>query len=118
MAPRLAAHLLGLCNLVAGALVASAPVILMPGLDGLDLPGARLLGVSLGIMLSAVGIAAWLIPADARRTYLWIFGVAVKVAGAVVWATVAAQTGVTMLAAGAGFDLAVALAIAGSLRTR
>ena len=75
MAPRLAAHLLGLCNVVAGALVACAPAILMPGLDGLGSPGARLLGVSLGVVLAAVGIGAWLMPADARRMYLWIFGV-------------------------------------------
>ena len=116
MAPRLATHLLGLCNLVAGALVACAPVYLIPGLDGLDSPGARLLGVSLGVVLAAVGIGAWLMPGDGRRAYLWIFGVAVKVAGAAVWGTAAMMTGVTMLAAGAAFDLAVAVAIAGLLR--
>ena len=117
MAPRLAAHLLGLCNVVAGALVAYAPVILIPGLEGLGSPGARLLGVSLGIVLAAVGIGAWLMPADARRMYLWIFGVAVKVVAAAVWGTTAISTGVTMLAVGAAFDLAVALVIASMLRS-
>ncbi|AMY12203.1 hypothetical protein LuPra_05476 [Luteitalea pratensis] len=115
MAPRLATHLLGLCNVVAGALVACAPVILMPGLNGLDSPGARLLGVSLGVVLVSVGIGAWLIPADGRRVYLWIFGVAVKVVASAVWGAAALTTGVAMLAAGAALDLAVALAIAGML---
>src|SRR6188474_52079 len=105
MAPRLAAHLLGLCNVVAGALVACAPAILMPGLDGLGSAGTRLLGSSLGLVLAAVGIGAWLMPADARRSYLWIFGVAVKVVAAAVWGTTAISTGVTMLAVGAAFDL-------------
>ena len=117
MAPRLAAHLLGLCNVVAGALVACAPGILMPGLDGLGSAGARLLGISLGVVLAAVGIGAWLMPADARRMYLWIFGVAVKIVAAAVWGATAMTTGVTVLAAGAAFDLAVALAIASMLRT-
>ena len=117
MAPRLAAHLLGLCNVVAGALVACAPVILMPGLDGLGSAGTRLLGSSLGIVLAAVGIGAWLMPADARRIYLWIFGVAVKGVAAAVWGAAAMTTGVTMLAAGAALDLAVALVIASMLRS-
>ena len=117
MAPRLAAHLLGLCNLVAGALVAFGPVILMAGLDGLGSPGTRLLGMSLGVLLAAVGIGAWLMPADARRVYLWIFGVGVKTVGAAVWCVTAMTTGVAMLAAGAVLDLVVALAIAGLLKT-
>ena len=115
MAPRLATHLLGLCNLVAGALVACAPALFLAGLDGLDRSGARLLGVSLGVVLAAVGLGAWLIPPDARRAYLWMFGVAVKIAGAAVWGTAAVLTGVPMLAMGAMFDLAIAIAVAGLL---
>jgi hypothetical protein len=117
MAPRLATHLLGLCNLVAGALVACTPALLMPGLQGLDSPGSRVLGVSLGVVLAAVGVGAWLMPSDGRRAYLWIFGVAVKVAGAAVWGLAAMTTGVTTLAMGAAFDLVVAAAIAVLLRT-
>lgn len=117
MAPRLATHLLGLCNLVAGALVACAPMLLMPGLQGLDSAGARLLGVSLGVVLAAVGIGAWLMPAEGRRVYLWIFGVAVKVVGAAVWGLAATMTGVASPATGAVFDLAVALVIVGALRS-
>ena len=117
MAPRLAAHLLGLCNVVAGALVALAPVLLMPGLDGLGSPAARLLGASLGVVLAAVGIGAWLVHAEARRGYLWIFGVGVKVVAAIIWAGAAMTTGVLVLAAGAVFDLAIAIAIAGLLTT-
>jgi len=116
MAPRLATHLLGLCNLVAGALVACAPALLLRGLDGLDSPGSRLLAVSLGVVLAAVGIGAWLIPAEGRRTYLWIFGVAVKIAGAALWVIAAAMTGATALAMGAVFDVAVATAVAVLLR--
>ena len=117
MAPRLAVHLLGLCNIVAGALVACAPVLLMPGLQGLTSPAARLLGMSLGIVLAAVGIGAWLMPATANRTYLWIFGVLVKVIAAGAWGATAMTTGATMLAAGALIDIAAAIAIAGLLRT-
>ena len=115
MAPRLAAHLLGLCNVVAGALVACAPELLMPGLDGLGSPAARLLGASLGVVLAAVGVGAWVVPAEARSSYLWIFGVGVKVVAAAVWAGAAMTTGVAMLGAGSVFDLAVAIAVAGLL---
>ena len=118
MAPRLAAHLLGLCNVVAGALVACAPALLLRGLDGLDSPGARLFGVSLGVVLAAVGVGAWVMPADGRRTYLWIFGVAVKIAGAASWGIAAKLTGATTLAMGAVFDVAVATAIVVLLMTR
>ena len=117
MAPRLAAHLLGLCNVVAGALVACAPMFLMPGLEGSTSPGSRLLGMSLGVVLAAVGVGAWLMPADARRVYLWIFGVAVKVVAAAIWGAAAMTTGVALLAVAAVLDLAVALAIAGMLTT-
>ena len=77
-----------------------------PGSEGLGSPGTRLLGVSLGIVLAAVGIGAWLMPPMARRVYLWIFGVAVKVVAAAVWGATAVTTGATMLAAGAALDLA------------
>jgi hypothetical protein len=117
MAPRLASHLLGLCNLVAGALVASAPVLLMPGVQGIDSPGSRLLGASLGVLLVAAGVGAWLMPAEGRRAYLWLFGVAVKLVGAAVWGVAAIVTGAAMLAIGAVFDLAVASTIAVLLRT-
>ena len=69
------------------------------------------------VSTAAVGLGAWLIPEGGLRAYLWIFGVAVKVAGAVVWGTAAVLTGVTMLAAGAVVDLTIAIAIAGLLQT-
>ena len=117
MSPRLAAHLLGLCNVVAGALVVWAPAMLMPGVGGLGSPAAGLLGASLGVLLTAVGIGAWIVPVEARRTYLWMFGVGVKVVAAIIWAAAAMTTGVMMLAAGAVVDLAIASAITGLLTT-
>lgn len=118
MTPRHAVLLLGLCNLVAGALVAWAPGLLMPGADGLGSTGARVLGGSLGIVLAGSGIGAGLMPAPAIRPYLWVFGVGVKVVAAAVWGTIAAQSGIAMLWAGAALDLAVATAIAAILTHR
>ena len=97
MTPRHAVLLLGLCNLVAGALVAWVPALLMPGADGLGSTSARVLGSSLGIVLAGSGIGAGLMPEPAVRSYLWVFGVVVKVAGAAAWGTIAAQSGIAML---------------------
>ncbi len=116
MSPRLALYVLGLGNLVAGALVALAPAVVLSAADGRHSTSARLLGGSLAVMLVAVGSAGWLLPPEARRAYLWIFGVAVKAAAALLWGATALATGLIMLAAGAVADLAVALAIAGILR--
>jgi len=117
MAPRPAVYLLGLCNLVAGALVAFAPGALMPGVEGLGSPSTRLLGVSLGILLVAVGAGAVIMPPVARRAYLWLFGVGVKVVAAAMWGAIAVTSGATTLAAAAAGDLLVAMAIVGLLRT-
>jgi hypothetical protein len=118
MSPRFAVHILGLCNLVAGALVAWAPSALMPGLGGLDTSGARLLGASLGVMLAGAGAGAWVMPPAAVPPYLWLFGVGVKLVGAVLWGWKAQQSGVAMLWAGAALDVFVALVISGILLRR
>jgi hypothetical protein len=118
MTPRHAVLLLGLCNLVAGALVAWAPALLMPGADGLGSTATRLCAGSLGIMLAGAGIGGLLMPDPAVRTYLWVFGVSVKVAATLAWATIAVQSGIAMLWAGAALDLAVAMAIAATLIRR
>ena len=111
-----ASHLLGLGNLVAGALLVWGRSWLMPGLDGIASPAATLMACSLGLMLWAVAAGAWLMPASASRGYLAIFGVALKGVAALIWAWTAVQTGVTALWVGAGLDLALAVAIAASLR--
>jgi hypothetical protein len=118
MTPRHAVLLLGLCNLVAGALVAWAPALLMPGADGLGSTAARVFAGSLGIMLAGAGIGGFLMPDPAVRAYLWVFGVCVKVAATLAWATVAMQSGIAMLWAGAALDRAVALLIAAILSRR
>jgi hypothetical protein len=118
MPPRWAIHTLGLCNVVAGALVALVPSVFMPGADGIDTISSRLLGASLGVVLVAVGAGAWLLPSTAVGVYLWLFGVGVKVVAAALWGWAARQSGVGMLWVGAALDLAVALAIAGGLLRR
>lgn len=115
MPPRWAVHTLGLCNVIAGALVVLAPSLLMPGLDGNDTTTARLLSASLGMLVAAVGAGAWLMPAAAVRAYLWLFGVGVKLLTSVLWGCFASHSGVGMLWAGAMSDLAVALVIASGL---
>lgn len=117
MRPRHAVHVLGLCNLVAGALVAGAPHLVMPGADGLGSLGARLLGTSLGVTLAAIAAGAWLMPPTAVSRYLWLFGVWVKVAGALLWGAAAVSAGSTLLASGAAADLVVAGLIAIGLRS-
>jgi hypothetical protein len=116
MAPQPAVFLLGLCNLVAGALFVFAPGVLMSSVDGRGSASTRLLGLSLGLLLVAVGGGAALMPPAARRTYLWLFGVAVKVMAAAVWGAIAIASGTTTLAAAAAGDLLVALTIACLLR--
>jgi hypothetical protein len=118
MAPQPAVYLLGLCNLVAGALVVFAPGALMPGVDGLGSPSTRLFGLSLGILLLAVGGGAAVMPPVARRAYLWLFGVGVKVMAAAVWGAMAIASGALTLAAAAAGDLVIAVAIAAMLRSR
>lgn len=111
-----ASHLLGLGNLVAGALLVWGRSWLMPGLDGTTSPAAALLATSLGLALGAIAAGAWLMPTSASRVYLSIFGVVLKGLGAVTWAVAATQTDVPALWVGAGLDLALAVAIATSLR--
>lgn len=116
MSPHAAVHLLGLSNLVAGALVVLAAPVVLASAEGVHSTSARLLGGSLAIMLVAAGSAGWFMPPAARRPHLWVFGVVVKVAAASLWGWTALDTGLPVLAAGAAADLAVAVAIAGVLR--
>ena len=116
MQPRALVHMLGLCNIVAGAFLMLAPE-LVP-VPGADTPAGRLLGTSAGIMLWAIALGGWRQPPNAVRSYLWIFGVGVKVIGAGAWGTVATATGASSLWAGALADLALALTITVALRTR
>ena len=116
MPPHAALHLLGLSNLVAGALVALAPPLVLASADGVHSTSARLFGGSLAIMLVAAGSAGWFVPPAARRPHLWIFGVAVKLAAALLWGWTAVATGLSTLAAGAAADLVDAVTIAGILR--
>ena len=116
MSPRTIAHLLGLCNLVAGALLVFGRQLVMPGLTGAATPAAQLLAASLGVVLAAIAIGAWLLPATALRPYLWVFGVAVKGVAALLWGMAALTTGAGSLWTGACFDAALALVIALALR--
>ncbi|BCS35207.1 hypothetical protein TBR22_A44340 [Luteitalea sp. TBR-22] len=115
MPPRLLVHVLGLCNVVAGALVAFGPGLLMPGADGLGTTAARVFGGSLGAFLAGSAVGAWLMPSGARRPYLWVFGVGVKVVAAALWGTLAVSSGITQLWSGAVVDLAVAALVTTSL---
>jgi hypothetical protein len=118
MRPRVLAHLLGLCNLVAGALLSWRPELLLAGVDGVHTAAARLLGASAAVFLVGVAAGAWWLPAAARRPYLWIFGVTVKAVAALVWATAAIATGASSAWTGAAFDGALALVIAAGLSLR
>lgn len=115
MAPRSLARFLGLCNVVAGALLLSAPTVVLGDLDGARTSSARLLGASVGVLLVAIGAGALRTPPESLRTYLWTFGVAVKIVAALIWSLTALQTGVAGLWAGAAADAAIALVIAGGL---
>jgi hypothetical protein len=115
MPPRPLVHLLGLCNLVAGALLAFDAALVAP-VDGAGTPAARLLGASGGALLAAIAVGAWRMPQDAVRPYLWTFGVGVKLAAAAVWAAAAVVTAVPALLLGASLDLGIAVAIAAGLR--
>lgn len=111
MTPRLVASILGLCNVVAGALVTFALPQLMPGADGLGSTAARVLGGSLAAFLVGSGLGAWLMPAEGRRPYLWVFGVAIKIAAGVLWGSSAVSSGIPQLWIGAAVDLAVAAVV-------
>ncbi|WP_396623439.1 hypothetical protein [Luteitalea sp.] len=115
MPPRLLVHLLGLCNVVAGALVTFALPQLMPGADGLGSTAARVLGGSLAAFLVGSGLGAWLIPAEGRRPYLWVFGVAIKIAAGVLWGSTAVSSGIAQLWIGAVLDLGIAALVATTL---
>ena len=115
MAPRPLVHLVGLCNVVAGALLMSAPSLLLGTLDGSQTSSARLLGGGAGVLLTAIGVGALRMPAEALRSYLWIFGVAVKLMAALLWSLTALQTGAGGLWLGATTDAALALIIASGL---
>jgi hypothetical protein len=114
MRPRQAVHLLGLCNLVAGALLASAPTLLLP-IDGVQSAAGNVLARGLAVVLVAIGIAGWALPDAAVRTYLWVFGVGVKGLGAALWAITAWTSGVAAIGVGAAVDGVLALLIAWSL---
>lgn len=116
MAPRVLVQFLGLCNFVAGALLAFAPARVAP-LDGLHSPAATLSLRSAAACLVAMALGAWWVPADAQRGYLWIFGVGLKGAGALVWAATAWDTRVGPIWVAAAVDVAIAMVIAGGLVT-
>ena len=114
MRPRQAVHLLGLCNLVAGALLALAPSLLLP-IEGVQSAAGTLLARALAVVLVAVGIAGWMLPENALRAYLWVFGVGVKGLGAGLWGLSAWTSGVSAIGVGAAFDATLAILIAWSL---
>ena len=101
----------------AGALLVGAPGLLL-GEAGTGSAEARLLRISLAVLLTAVGVGAWAMPPTAMRAYLWLFGVAVKSVAGLAWGTAAMTTGAPSLMVGAAVDLAVAGVIAFSLRRR
>ena len=111
MAPRPLVHVLGLCNVVAGALLAFGPSLVAP-LDGVHAPAARLFAASGGLLLVTIAIGAWRMPPAGLRSYLWLFGVGVKVAAALVWGAAASLAAVPTLWSGALLDLGVAAIIA------
>ena len=107
-------HLVGLCNLVAGALLACRPTLVLP-LDGVQSPAGVVLTRGLAVVLVAIAVAGWSIPDNALRAFLWIFGVGVKGLGAALWGVTAATTGAGVIGAGASMDAAVAVLIAWTL---
>lgn len=112
MAPRWAVHVLGLGNVVAGALLASGLVLPAGSLARDD---TRLLAHSAGLALAAVGAGAWIMPGPARPAYLWVFGVALKAAGALLWGASGLRTGHAAMSAGAAADALVAVVVAAGL---
>lgn len=117
MRPQRLLTFLGLCNVVAGALLVAAPERLVP-LDGIELAAGRLLTLTLALFLVASGLAAWLVPAPARRVYLWIFGVGLKGCAALLWGGAALVTDGSALWIGGGADIVVAAVCAVSLIAR
>ena len=117
MAPRFLVHLLGLCNVVAGALLFFSPARLVP-LPGANTDAATLLARSQGVVLAAIGVGAWLTPRAATRGYLWIFGVAVKALGAALWTWAAIASAAPGLWTGASLDALVAMVVTIGLRKR
>ncbi len=93
-------------------------MLLLGDIDGAASPAARLLRTSLAVLLTATGIGAWLMPPAATRAYLWLFGVVVKTMAGLAWGVASVATGAPILMGGAAVDLAVAGAIALSLRRR
>lgn len=116
MSPRFLLRILGLCNVVAGALLVFAPALVGP-VAGVDSPAATLARRSAAALLIAVAVGAWSMPAGAATRYLWIFGVGVKLAAAVIWATAAVASGPQVWMS-AGVDLALAVLIASGLIVR
>jgi hypothetical protein len=117
MSPRLLVRILGLCNVVAGALLMFAPRHIAP-VDGMHTTAATLMARSAAVLLIAVAIGARWMPGDAARPYLWTFGVGVKLAGAIIWAAAAVETGVAPLWTGAAVDAGVAAVVALGLLQR
>lgn len=111
MTPGRLVTVLGLCNVVAGALLVGAPTLVAP-IEGVHSPAATLAARSAAALLVAIAIGAWRMPAEARAPYLWIFGVGVKLAAGVIWAGMAISTGVRQVWLGAGLDVGVAALIA------
>lgn len=111
MSPRLLVRILGLCNIVAGALLVFAPTHIAP-VEGMYSAAATLTARSAAVLLIAVAVGATCMPSNAVRPYLWIFGVGVKLVGAILWAAAAAQTGTGPLWVGAAIDAALAAVIA------
>lgn len=116
MSPTALVNLLGLCNIVAGALLALAPALVAP-VDGVHSPAATLAARSAATLLLAVAVGAWAMPPDAVRTFLWIFGVGVKGAAALIWAATALDAGEPRVWVGAAVDGSVAAIIAFGLTT-
>jgi len=114
MSPTVLVRILGLCNLVAGALLVWAPTLVAP-LEGAGSPAAVLAFRSAAVLLVAVAAGAWVLPAGALRPFLWLFGVSVKLAAAAIWAAAAMSAGTPQLWLGAGVDASVAAVIATGL---
>lgn len=88
--------------------------------DGMHTTAATLMARSAAVLLIAVAIGARCMPEDAARPYLWLFGVGVKLAGAIIWAAAAAavETGMAPLWTGAAVDAGVAVVVALGLLQR
>lgn len=117
MAPARLLSILGLCNLVAGALLVFAPAAVAP-LAGVDAPAAQLARHSTAALLVAIAIGAWRMPAEAAVPYLWVFGVFVKIVAVGIWAAAALSTGVATLWVGVGVDALIAAVVSAALLLR